>query len=93
MCFIYVYAIILDMIYVIHKYHNSRVMDFMSWSMNTQSFVKLSLVEYVFVSLSLAVIIAKFFPATNNFEYQSLYWGSSVVTTSSLMDFGLLLLE
>ena len=41
------------------------------------------------VSLSLAVIIAKFFPAihnhivskaTNNFEYQSLYWGSSVVT-------------
>ena len=68
------------MIYVIHKYHNSRVMDFMSWSMNTQSFVKLSLVEYVFVSLSLAVIIAKFFPATNNFEYQSLYWGSSVVT-------------
>ena len=65
-----------------YKYHNSRVMDFMSWSMNTQSFVKLSLVEYVFVSLSLAVIIAKFFPAihnhniivskaTNKFEYQS----------------------
>ena len=64
-------------------------MKFMSLPMNEHSFVKLSLVEYVFVSLCLAVIIAKFFPAihnqivstaVNSLEYQSLYWGSAVVT-------------
>ena len=70
-------------------YDDSKVMEFMKWSMNAHSFVKLSLVEYVFVSLCLAVIIAKFFPAihnqivskaVNSLEYQSLYWGSAVVT-------------
>ena len=70
-------------------YDDSEVMKFMSLPMNEHSFVKLSLVEYVFVSLCLAVIIAKFFPAihnqivstvVNSLEYQSLYWGSAVVT-------------
>ena len=71
-------------------YDDSEVMKYnMSLPMNEHSFVKLSLVEYVFVSLCLAVIIAKFFPAihnqivstaVNSLEYQSLYWGSAVVT-------------
>ena len=68
---------------------DSKIMKFIKWSMNAYSFVKLSLVEYVFVSLCLAVVIAKFFPAihsqivskaVNSLEYQSLYWGSAVVT-------------
>ena len=67
--------------------------------MNAHSFVKLSLVEYVFVSLCLAVIIAKFFPAihnqivstvVNSLEYQSLYWGSAVVT--NVFTYGLVFL-
>ena len=77
---------------------DSRVMKYMSFSMNEQSFVKLSLVEYVFVSLCLAVIIARFFPAihnqivsktVNSLEYQSLYWGSVVVT--NVFTYGLVL--
>ena len=70
--------------------------------MNEHSFVKLSLVEYVFVSMSLAVIIAKFFPAihnqivsktVNSLEYQSLYWGSVVVTNvvTNVFTYGLVL--
>ena len=79
-------------------YDDSKVMEFMKWSMNAHSFVKLSLVEYVFVSLCLAVIIAKFFPAihnqivskaVNSLEYQSLYWGSVVV--SNVFTYGLVL--
>ena len=71
------------------EYDDSKVMEFMKWTMGEHSFIKLSLVEYVFVSLCLAVIIAKFFPAihnqivsksVNSLEYQSLYWGSAVVT-------------
>ena len=78
-----------DFIYDYSDYDDSKVMEFMKWSMNAHSFVKLSLVEYVFVSLCLAVVIAKFFPAiysqivskaVNSLEYQSLYWGSTVVT-------------
>ena len=65
-----------------YDYDDSTIMKFMSFSMNTHSFVKPSLVEYVFVSLCLAVVIAKFFPvihnqivskAVNSLEYQSLY--------------------
>ena len=78
-----------DYYYNDYSYDDSRVMKFMSLPMNEHRFVKLSLVEYVFVSLCLAVIIAKFFPAihnqivskaVNSLEYQSLYWGSTVVT-------------
>ena len=59
-------------------------------------FVNLSLTEYVFVSLSLALVIAKFFPAVHNqivsratrLEHQSLYWGTAVV--SNVFTYGLL---
>ena len=81
-----------------YDYGDSKIMEFMKWTMNARSFVKLSLVEYVFVSMSLAVIIAKFFPAihnqivskaVNSLEYQSLYWGSTVVT--NVFTYGLVL--
>ena len=87
-----------DYFYGYEYYDDSKVMEFMSLSMNAHSFVKLSLVEYVFVSLCLAVIIAKFFPAihnqivsktVNSLEYQSLYWGSAVVT--NVFTYGLVL--
>ena len=64
--------------------------------MKKQTFVKLSLAEYVFVSLSVALVIAKFFPAVHNqivsratiLEHQSLYWGTAVV--SNVFTYGLL---
>ena len=87
-----------DFIYDYSEYDDSKVMEFMKWTMNEHSFVKLSLVEYVFVSMSLAVIIARFFPAihnqivskaVNSLEYESLYWGSTVVT--NVFTYGLVL--
>ena len=64
--------------------------------MGPHQFVQLSLVEYVFVSTSLALVIAKFFPAVHNqivsratrLEHQSLYWGTAVV--SNVFTYGLL---
>ena len=47
-------------------YDDTKIMEFMKRSMKAHSFVKLSLVEYMFVSLCLAVVIAKFFPAIHN---------------------------
>ena len=79
-------------------YDDTKIMEFMKRSMKAHSFVKLSLVEYMFVSLCLAVVIAKFFPAihnqivsktVNSLEYQSLYWGSAVVT--NVFTYGLVL--
>ena len=73
-----------------------EVMRLMSFSLTPQTFVKLSLTEYVFVSLSLALVIAKFFPAVHNqivsratrLEHQSLYWGTAVVSNTFI--YGLL---
>ena len=65
-------------------------MKFMDFSMTSHTFVKLSWAEYVFVSLSLALVIAKFFPAVHNqivsratrLEHQSLYWGTAVISNT-----------
>ena len=71
----------------------------MKWSMDLHTFVNLSLVEYTLVSLCLALVIVKFFPAihskliskaANNLEYQSLYWGSAVV--ANVFTYGLMFL-
>ena len=67
---------------------NRKEMKFMDFSMTSQTFANLSWAEYVFVSLSLALVIAKFFPAVHNqivsratrLEHQSLYWGTAVVS-------------
>ena len=67
----------------------------MSFSFNNKIFVGLSITEYVVTSLSLALVIAKFFPAVHNqivsratrLEHQSLYWGTAVV--SNVFTYGL----
>ena len=73
-------------------------MQFMNVPLSTHAAVNLCLAEYVFVSLSLALVIAKFFPAIHNqivskattsLQYQSLYWGTAVV--SNVFVYGLLL--
>ena len=64
--------------------------------MNRHTFVKLSLAEYVVVSLCLALVIAILFPAVHNhivskatrLEHQSLYWGMVVV--SNIFVYGML---
>ena len=58
--------------------------------MKSHTFVKLSLAEYVVVSLCLALVIARLFPAVHNhivskatrLEHQSLYWGTVVVSNT-----------
>ena len=78
-------------------YLDKENIKFMQWPIDTNTFVKLCLIEYVFVSLSLALVITKFFPAIHSeivsratsLEYQSLYWGAAVV--SNVFVYGLLL--
>ena len=56
-------------------------------SIDTAQFMNLSTAQYVMISLSLSLVIAKFFPTIhNNFvskitklEHQSLYWGTVIV--------------
>ena len=65
------------------------------FSLTLHSYVNWSWAQYVFVSLSLALVIAKFFPAVHNqivsratrLEHQSLYWGTAVV--SNVFTYGL----
>ena len=72
------------------------VIVFMGSSVKFHRYVRLSWAEYVFVSLSLSLVIAKFFPAVHNqivsratrLEHQSLYWGTAVV--SNIFTYGLL---
>ena len=67
-----------------------EVLSLFNWSMKLDKFVKLSLVEYVVVSLCLTLVIAILFPAVHNhivskatrFEHQSLYWGMVVVSNT-----------
>ena len=75
------------------------IMEFWEWSINIQTFLRLARAEFVFVSLSLALVIAKFFPAfhsqiatkaASSLEYQSLYWGSTVV--ANVFTYGLVFL-
>ena len=64
---------------------------------DTDTLLNLCLTEYVFVSLCLALVIAKFFPAIHSqlvsratsLESQSLYWGTAVV--SNVLVYGLVL--
>ena len=76
---------------------DDKDMKFLKRSMHERTFVNLSLAEYVFVSLSLALVIARFFPAIHNqivskattsLQYQSLFWGTAVV--SNVFIYGLL---
>ena len=70
-------------------------MRFLDFPIKTQTFVNWSWAEYVFLSTSLALVIAKFFPAVHNqivsratrLEHQSLYWGTAVV--SNVFTYGL----
>ena len=77
--------------------HKSNV-EFEDWKMGLTQFVKFSLAEYVIVSLSAALVTAIIFPllhshivfkAASSLGYQSLYWGSAVV--SNFFTYGLLL--
>ena len=73
--------------------------DITEWVSNSNTLFDLCLTEYVFVSLSLALVIAKFFPAIHSrlvsratsLEYQSLYWGAAVV--SNVFVYGLVFLS
>ena len=66
------------------------VLVFMTFPMKSHTFFELSLAEYVFVSLCLALVIARLFPAVHNHiiskatrpEHQSLYWGMVVVSNT-----------
>ena len=68
----------------------------MQWPIPLPTAVVLGLIEYVFVTFSLALVIAKFFPVvhsqivprTTTFGHQSLYWGTAVV--SNVFTYGLL---
>ena len=72
------------------------IMKFITGQIKRHDFIKLALSEYIIVSLSLALVIAKFFPAVHNqivsratrLEHQSLYWGTAVV--SNIFVYGLL---
>ena len=64
------------------------VIKLLGWSIRVAIFCKLCLAEYAFVSISLVIIIAKFFPVYHSklvskattLEYKSLYWGTAVVS-------------
>ena len=66
--------------------HN--VIKLLGWSIKAVIFRKLCLAEYALVSISLVIIIAKFFPVYHSklvskattLEYKSLYWGTAVVS-------------
>ena len=74
------------------RFSDSKVMN---WQIQAQKMATLSLVEYALVSLSLALIISKFFPVfhckivskVSSIEHKSLYWGTVVV--SNLCTYGL----
>ena len=58
------------------------------WSIGNTHYILLCIVEYSIVSLALSLVIVKFFPAIHNqivsrvtrVEYQSLYWGTVIVS-------------
>ena len=68
----------------------------MQWPVSLQIFTILGIAEYMLVSFSLALVIARFFqvvhgqivPRTTIFGHQSLYWGTVVV--SNVFTYGLL---
>ena len=64
------------------------VIKLLGWPFRAAIFRKLCFAEYAFVSISLVIIIAKFFPVYHSklvskattLEYKSLYWGTAVVS-------------
>ena len=76
--------------------HHDYELKLMQWTISLLTAMVLGLIEYVFVSFSLALVIAKFFPVvhhqivprTTTFGQQSLYWGTAVV--SNVFTYGLL---
>ena len=60
----------------------------LEWPISTENMLKLYLAEYILVSISLVLMIAKFFPVYHSklvsmattLEYRSLYWGAAVVS-------------
>ena len=77
-------------------YDGRQALKFMTWSMDERVFVFLGVAEYMTTSLSLGLVLAKFFPAVHNqivsratrLEHQSIYWGTVVV--SNIFTYGLL---
>ena len=69
---------------------DGKVLMFTTHRISFHTFVKLSLAEYVVVSLCLALVIAILFPAVHNhivskatrLEHQILYWGMVVVSNT-----------
>ena len=65
-----------------------NVIKLLKWPIRAVIMHKLCLAEYAFVSISLVLIIAKFFPVYHSklvskattLEYKSLYWGAAVVS-------------
>ena len=76
--------------------HGKEAMRFLDFPKTSHTFIILSWAEYVFVSTSVALVIAKFFPAVYNqivsratrLEHQSFYWGTVVVSNTFI--YGLL---
>ena len=74
----------------------SSPLKLLIWSIDETPYMWLCIVEYSIVSLSLSLVIAKFFPAIHNqivsrvtrVEHQSLYWGTVIV--SNIFTYGLL---
>ena len=66
----------------------NKDLTFMTLKVTESIVAWLGVGKYMISSLSLALLIAKFFPAVHNqivskatrFEYQSLYWGTAVVS-------------
>ena len=66
----------------------TKVMELFQHPISTATLSHLCLTEYTFVSISLVLIIAKFFPVYHSklvskattLEYKSLYWGAAVVS-------------
>ena len=66
---------------------DNNALKFLNFSVDDSDFTRLSMVEYLVVSLSLALAIAKIFPTFNNKialraygpAHQSLYWGTVVI--------------
>ena len=73
-----------------------EVVNYMDLPVSLHTLHVLGLSEYVFVSLSVALVIARFFPAFHNqivskgttLGHQSLYWGTVVI--SNVFTYGLL---
>ena len=73
--------------YIYKRFNLKKPLKFIMQSMDADQYMKLSTAQYVMISLSLSLVIAKFFPTIHNhlvskvtkLEHQSLYWGTVIV--------------